>query len=175
MPDNSRGLGTEQGDLSIDFLRPEEAGVVAALVEVSFRRYVAPYFGSQGEATFLSYASADGLRERLALGHWSLVAYQDQRPVGMIEVRDNCHVALFFVTPDRQRQGIGRQLLEHALTECRRRRPGLCAVDVNASPNAVDAYRKLGFRATDSFQEQDGIRYRPMQLTLGPAETDQRQ
>ena len=54
----------------------------------------------------------------------------------------------FFVDPDRQRSGIGRALWQTALD--RAGALGLNELKLDADPNAVDFYRKLGFTVVGS-------------------------
>ena len=71
---------------------------------------------------------------------------------------EGSHIALFFVDPAVQRQGIGRQLFLADLGE-----GGWDRVTVHSSPYAVEVYRHLGFSPTAEEQlSPDGIRYTPM-------------
>lgn len=147
-------------------MRPDEIMAVVGLVANSFRQSVAPLYSSRGTAEFLAYASAESMLKRLEGDHFILVALQAGRVSGMIEVRRHDHVSLFFVEPALQRRGIGRALLEQALQAMRVARPDLAEVTVNSSPNAVEAYTRLGFLSTSPLQEVNGIRFVPMTLRL---------
>jgi len=56
---------------------------------------------------------------------------------------------------------------EQALEISIRSRPDLTKVTVNSSPNAIGAYKKLGFNAVGPEQIEHGIRFIPMRLHLG--------
>ena len=60
-------------------------------------------------------------------------------------------------THDWQGQGVARKLLQQALAMAKGRKPDLTAVNVHASPNAVDVYKALGFEVTGEEQLNHGI------------------
>jgi predicted GNAT family N-acyltransferase len=65
-----------------------------------------------------------------------------------------------------QGQGIGRELLNRAISVCRSKKPELNKLTVNSSPNSVAAYRKFNFQETASEQVIKGIRSIPMVFDL---------
>ena len=145
---------------------PGEEQAVSALVAATFRHDVAPLYSQEGVDEFLRYAASDGIRERQHRGHFTLVAIEEGAIVGTIEVRGHAHVSLLFVDPRRQREGIGRSLLAEALRLCRAQPACPAETTVNSSPNAVEAYRRLGFRPTADLQVKNGIKFVPMSLAL---------
>jgi GNAT superfamily N-acetyltransferase len=86
------------------------------------------------------------------------VAEQSGAVVGALEVRGGTHVALLFVAPAYQRQGVGRGLLSAAF--------GMPEywpeLTVNSTPGAVCAYARLGFRPVGPEEEQNGLRFQAM-------------
>lgn len=143
----------------------EEAQVINLVTQV-FREHVAPLYSDEGIAEFLRYAEENALRQRAERNHFTLVATASHRLIGAIEVRDHSHISLLFVDTAWQRRGIARELCNRALTICRERRPELQRLDVNASPNAVPAYERLGFRRQGPEQIKNGIRFLRMALDL---------
>jgi GNAT superfamily N-acetyltransferase len=73
-----------------------------------------------------------------------LKAVAGGRIVGMVLVREFWNLCNLFVHPGWQRQGIGQALLEAACEPCKGRSPK-GAILLNAAPNAVDFYARLGF------------------------------
>lgn len=145
----------------------DEMPEVSTLAIRSFQQCVAPLYVALGITNFLAYASSEALQSRCCQDQFVLVAENDEHElVGMAEVRANRHISMLFVDPDHQRQGVGRALLGKAIALVRSENPALQALTVNASPNAVGAYRRFGFRATAAMQKTDGIIYRPMALNL---------
>ncbi len=95
-----------------------------------------------------------------------LVAELQGRIVGAIEVRNCDHISLFFIDGESQRKGIGQELWRRALDACLADRPDLARLTVHSSPNAVEAYQSLGFRAEGPEQTVNGIRFVPMAFTV---------
>jgi predicted GNAT family N-acyltransferase len=95
-----------------------------------------------------------------------LVAFVDSRLVGMIEIRENKNISLLFVDKDYQGQGIAKRLFHESLMICIQRDSTLDKFYVHASPFSIPIYKKLGFVETDSLQENHGIKYLPMEMTI---------
>ncbi|NIM49051.1 MAG: GNAT family N-acetyltransferase [Gemmatimonadales bacterium] len=146
-------------------MRPGEEAAVIDLVARVFNETVAPHYSEEGVLEFFKYAAAEPLAARSQSDHFTLVAEQDGDLVGMIEMRRFEHVAMLFVEP--RGRGVGKALLDEALAVCRVERSDLSVMTVHSSPNAVPAYERLGFLATDSERELNGIRFVPMALELG--------
>jgi GNAT superfamily N-acetyltransferase len=142
----------------------EEQQVCDLVVRV-FTEFVAPLYSLEGICEFLTYtADPDQLRERLRANRFVLVAELQGRMVGVIEVRDCDHISLFFVDGQSQQKGIGKELWRRALDACLADRPELARITVHSSPNAVEAYKRLGFRTEGPQQTVNGIRFVPMAL-----------
>ena len=109
---------------------------------------------------------AEALTERLKSSSFVLTARSGANLIGIIEIRDYDHVALLFVRPLFQTQGVEKTLLRQAVDICSKSHKDLEKITVNSSPNAVAAYEKMGFAATDAEREVNGIRFRPMKLRL---------
>ena len=152
--------------LSYRPMKPDEAADLAAFVLNVFTEFVAPQFAREGIAEFKKFIAPDLLAERRAAGNVIWVAASGSATAGVIEMRENRHIALLFVDAACQRQGIAGELIRRAVAECRERAPGLDTITVNASPNAVAAYRKLGFKPGEGEQTVNGIRFIPMVRVL---------
>ncbi|AHF06017.1 acetyltransferase [Desulfitobacterium metallireducens DSM 15288] len=77
--------------------------------------------------------------------------------IGMIEVRNQNHIALLFVDDRYHKKGIAKKLISLAIE-----RAQVTEIDVNSSPYAVNIYARIGFQQVDHEQERDGIRFIPM-------------
>jgi len=73
-----------------------------------------------------------------------LVARSAGRVVGATLVKDLQNLCTLFVATGLQRQGIGQRLLSEVSSRCRSQGGGGLLV-LNAAPDAVPFYRKLGF------------------------------
>ena len=158
-------LGDEEPkDIVYRAMRPEEENEVCSLVTRVFNSFVAPQYSQEGIEEFLKFADPNAMSARTQANHFVLVAEKNDDIVGMIEMRDGEHICLLFVDEAYHRQGIARELLRKALETCARSQPGQATITVNSSPNAIEAYRHLGFQSTGHEQTRNGIRFVPMAL-----------
>lgn len=134
------------------------------LVNAVFDQFVAVDYGDEGQKTFQDYLKhkAQDIEEEMTAKTkkiWG--AYQHGRPIGIIALKNTNHISLLFVDPNYHCQGVAKRLFSFL-------RGYLAAqgqkgkITVNSSPYAVEVYRRLGFKVTDSLQEQNGIKYVPM-------------
>jgi predicted GNAT family N-acyltransferase len=73
---------------------------------------------------------------------------------------------LLFVDKSYHKRGIAKELLRIAITDIHETYSEAEEITINSSPYAVRIYERLGFIATDSMQEKDGIIYLPMKRFL---------
>jgi len=142
--------------LTVRPIADDEYAEAAHLVLDSFLDATAATMSPEGVAVVTAYATAESLRARDIAGARTIVAVADNAVVGVLHITDGTHIALFFVSPTRHRQGIGKALLAMAETD------GVPLATVNASLNAIPAYERLEFHATGPAILRDGIRYVPM-------------
>ena len=87
-----------------------------------------------------------------------LVAVDGDSIVGVVLVKDFWNLCSLFVARPVQGRGMGRALMQAAIAACRGRSPKN-ALHLNAHPNAVRFYERLGFRTRPSVQDStSGIR-----------------
>ncbi len=137
---------------------------VFALVKASFDEFVFPDVTEEGADEFFR-AAREMIYDRPA-GHFILVALCKGTLAGMIDVRSNDHICLFFVDRKFNRQGIGGQLVDRAIERCAGDGARASCIEVNSSLYAVPVYRKLGFHKTQPEQFVNGIRFVPLVRTL---------
>ena len=132
----------------------EELPAMRALVWESFERSVAPSFAPEGveRFRFFLYDEEIGTR-RDCFG----VFAGGMLKGALIAEQDGSHICAFFVKNGEQRKGYGSTLMSHFLQD-------VCvnSVTVNAAPNAVNAYIKMGFHAESDMQYRDGMAFVPM-------------
>ena len=156
----------EPTDIAYRTMRQGEEDDVCSLVTRVFKKFVASQYSLVGIEEFFKFADAYAMAARTKSSHFVLVAETNDDMVGMIEMRDGEHICLLFVDEHYHRQGIARELLKRALEICVRNRTGKKTITVHSSPNAVEAYRHLGFQATGPEQTKNGIRFVPMALNI---------
>lgn len=139
--------------MEIRRLRKAEESAAMELVWRVFRRFEAPEYGPEGIRTFQTYIMDPAAVSALMI----YGAFDKDAVIGILAIRADAHISLFFVDPAWYRKGVGKALFCRFLTDS-----GVVRVTVNASPYAVGVYRRLGFCATAPEQITDGIRYTPM-------------
>lgn len=150
-------------------LRHNEFPQAMQLVRDVFALHVAPAFSEEGVQEFDSFVTLESALQRQEQGHHFLAASMGDTLAAVAEVRDSRHICLLFVLDEFRRKGIGRQLTNACVELCARKNPGLERVTVNASINAVDAYRHFGFLPTEPEQCHNGIRFVPMAIDISNA------
>jgi len=131
---------------------------VTELIKEVFDEFMSGDYTKEGIKNFYEFISPPSLRERLSSGNRFFIAENGDIIAGVIEVRDNSHIALFYVKRTFHGMGIGRSLFEHALKEI----PPGTAVTVNSSPFAIPVYEKLGFTRHLPARMKDGMAFIPM-------------
>ena len=139
-------------------LQQNEIPDALALVREVFNKYEAPDYSPEGIKTFFDFLEDKAQIDILIF----YGAFTKDNLIGVIAMRGEVHVAMFFVKGEFHRQGFGRKLFEFALQNSTAER-----VTVNSSPYAAEVYHRLGF--TDIMPEQitDGIRFTPMEFSRG--------
>ncbi|PZS71588.1 MULTISPECIES: GNAT family N-acetyltransferase [Stenotrophomonas] len=137
--------------------RVDDLPAISAVCLAAFNAAVAPTLGADGIATFASVAAADAFGVRLQGDNQILVAEQEDRVVGVIELKAGRHLAMLFVDPACQGQGIGHALFEAVLPQVREP-----VLTVRASLNAVPTYLRYGFVLDGDVGEFNGLVYQQM-------------
>lgn len=156
-------------EVSFRAMRAGETAAVSELILASFSEFIGPEYTDQGITEFRKFVAPSALEARSADNYFVRVAEAGGALVGMIEVRDNNHVALLFVDKGYQRHGVATRLLRLALEEARAAVPDTARVTVNSSRYGVAAYEKLGFRQTGPERTVNGIAFIPMAMRLSDA------
>lgn len=138
-------------------LRHDDLHAASAVCMGAFLAAVAPSLSSTGVATFTGLASADAFRERMAADNLILVADTGGALGGLAELKEGRHVAMLFVDPARQGEGIGAALLTALLAQARTN-----VLTVSASLSSVAFYERHGFTCSGAVGESSGLVYQPM-------------
>ena len=144
---------------------PADANAVASLI-ASFQPILTLEPSGAGAEQYLASVSEHAERQYLASPRYAyLVAELEGQIVGFVAMRDSRHVFHLFVAAAHQRMGIARKLWEQAQQLSLRAGP-IAEFTVNASLNAVPAYRSFGFLPAGEVVQAHGIAFLPMRLTL---------
>jgi GNAT superfamily N-acetyltransferase len=153
--------------MDIRIIKNNDLPLVTSLVWNVFNEFVAPGYEKEGVETFRKFIEPEELRKSIESGRFFILgSFVEEKLIGVLAMRDNCHVSLFFVDKEFQCKGIGRKLFNEALRICMAEDPGLNDVTVNSSPYAVNVYRKIGFEEEGEEIVRNGISYIPMKMIL---------
>lgn len=141
-------------------LSPEELPAALSLIWETFRKFEAPVYPQEGIDEF--HASLYNAERNAKMHYYG--AYEGKTLIGVLAMRAPQHIGYFFVREDCQHRGVGKKLFETMRLDY-----AVQTFTVNASPYAVDIYRRLGFVPTDTERVTNGIRYTPMRLDGGNA------
>lgn len=154
----------ERSDIQIRKAVVDDWDDAMELAWKTFLKFEAKDYGQEGINSFNDFISDTTLERMFLLGKYKMfVAFQGNKMVGMITLRDKSHISLLFVDERFHRQGIGSALISVLLTD-HFQETGNRMLTVNASPYGVGFYHKLGFHDVAPEMHQSGIRYTPMIL-----------
>ena len=120
----------------------------------------------EGIRSFEDFITDSGLKRMFLMGVYQMmVAFVDNKMVGIISLRNNTHISLLFVDRNYHKRGIGKALIR-ALAAYVKAEMGQNKLTVNASPYGVGFYHRLGFQDIGPEKQQDGIIFTPMVLNI---------
>lgn len=149
--------------MEVRILRKQEILPALHLVWEVFAEDVAPSYSPEGVAEFQKFIKYDNIISMHSKGELIFFgAFEGEELLGVEALNRAGHICLFFVKKAHQGKGVGRMLYDAGYNHCAREF-GVVRMTVNAAPNAVEIYRKLGMRQTASEQSVNGIRFVPME------------
>jgi len=137
-----------------------------ALVWEVFSHDLAPECTDTGIEEFWHAIDFEYLLHRMGDGtlrFWG--AFDGERPVGLIALRELTHITLLFIESEYQFQGAGTALLKKALLDCKDLDPAIDRVTVEALGQSRGFFETLGFRVTGDDNMEDGILKTPMEIS----------
>lgn len=139
---------------------------ISQFIKTVYDEFVAKDYSKEGNDFFYDWIQPSKIAERQGKQINIWLAFADMKLVGMIEIRENQFISLLFVDKNYQGQGIAKKLFNESLKEIVERNLMLETFYVHASPYSIPVYKKMGFIETGSMQEENGIKYLPMELKI---------
>lgn len=129
----------------------------------TFLKYEGNDYTQEGIKNFFDFITDDDLYVSFLKGEYQvMVALVSGEVIGAGSLRSRNHLSLLFVDERFHRMGVGsailRRLCDYLKTEAGER-----YMSLQASPYAVDFYRKQGFRQVKPEMEYSGIRVTAME------------
>jgi GNAT superfamily N-acetyltransferase len=133
------------------------------LVEKVFYEFDAPYYDERGVKSFLHFISFQNMSEMLEKKEILFYgAYEGNEMIRVVALRGDQHLSLLFVRKEHHRKGVAKKLFRLIVAICKERALKKNMITVNASPYAVEIYKRLGFAKLEEEKIKNGIRYTPM-------------
>ncbi len=143
--------------------KPGQEKSIQLLIKSVFDEFVGYVYSDEGNKVFNDFINSEQILSRHNKGNIILTYEENGEIVGIIEVRDNDHICLFFVNKKYHSRGIGKRLFHSVLEKIKNKTD---FVEVNASPFSEKIYSKLGFKKISELIEKNGIEFIPMRMEL---------
>lgn len=148
-------------------LYKEQLRKALALVWDVFEECDAKDYEEMGRKTFRHFIGQENMEEMMGSGEMVFFgAYEENRLIGVISMRDGFHISLLFVDKPYQRQGVAKRLVRRGVVYCMENNPELKYITVNSSPAGREAYAAMGFEPLSPEKKRDGMRYTPMRICI---------
>lgn len=149
--------------ISIGKAKRKDLPNIRKLIRKTFDDFIAPEYPQRGRETLYKETELPELKKRYNSGELFLVAKENDRLVGSIEISNNNHIRLLFVDKRYQNKKIGTKLIKKSFEALK---VYTKFVTVQATPNAVNFYQKIGFIKTGRKTIKRGLIFIPMKIQL---------
>ena len=146
--------------MKISKITENDQAQLSRIAEMAIEKHVTPMLNELGRQMMLDAQRREAGKIHDTSIYCSRKATIDGTIAGYVAWTQIGKVAHLYVSPEHQGVGIGR-----ALMNCVREQVHEKTIYLRASINAVGFYKRLGFMALDTEQNDKGIRYVPMELS----------
>jgi N-acetylglutamate synthase-like GNAT family acetyltransferase len=162
--------------MSIRIARNDDSKIISDIAKVVFSSSLNQHCSEKGYQDFLSFASAETIKVRMSktgstygLPNKFFIIENLKQPVGVIELEDGYNIKMFYVIPQFQGSGMGKQLFEFVLSHSIKNFFETNHLYVNAPLPSIGFFSKLGFQIAvpDMFTCPDIGQYQPMKYLYG--------
>ena len=156
--------------MRICMLKQEELPKAMQLLWEVFAECTAPLYSPQGVEEFRSFIEIEHISKlyiQKQMFFWG--AFENDVLLGVSAVYASGHISFLEVRPAYQNQGIENALFQNMQQFCAQKL-GNMRMNVHAAPNAVIKYQSLGFQISANEQQQNGVRYVPMEYIIRAAD-----
>lgn len=150
--------------IEVRALKKTEWTDAMALAWKTFLKFEGDVYDREGIKNFYKFVTSDELEKMFYVGEYiCFAAYDDDKIVGVIGMRNHTFLSLLFVDEEYHHCGIGTSLVAQALCYLKEEYGG-GTMTVNSSPYAVDFYHHIGFTDIGSEMTKNGITTTPMMM-----------
>lgn len=137
---------------------------VAGLLNDMYEKNVRRFYSDEGDKSFRKSISAAEIGKRLKKGYRFFLLMEDDELLGGVEFNKK-EIQLLFIVEEHRGKGYSRMIVNWMKEFCKEHKLSK-KISVKASPNSYTAYDKLGFKAVSEEQEEKGIVFKKMELTI---------
>lgn len=147
----------------IRWARESEWSPAMQMIWKTFLKYEGNDYSPEGVRHFFEFITDDDLYISFLKGEYQMmVALAGGEVIGAGSIRSRNHLSLLFVDERFHHMGVGSAILGK-LCNYLKTEAGECRMSLQASPYAVDFYRKQGFCQVKPEMEYSGIRVTAME------------
>lgn len=148
-------------------LNSEDLVEVSNFVWMIFSEFIAREYSLEGIETFRKFIEPKELEKLLKSKNFLIMGcFEKEKMIGVIAVKDFCHISLLFVDKAYHRKGIAKELFAKTVKRCMQENPKIKEITVNSSSYAVEIYERLGFKQMGPQTTKDGITFVPMKICV---------
>ena len=161
-----------ENEIIIDELKTEEIEIYsneiyANMINNVFDEFVGKDYSEEGKKSFKNFVEENSVFERLKNScNKAYVAKYNDEIIGILEIKNNNHISLFFVKKEYHKKGVGKKLFEYFINKIKQENIGINKITVNSSICAENIYSRFGFVKINDIQEKNGIIFIPMECNL---------
>ncbi len=147
-----------------------DTAAISSLILNTAKAHIRDEFTDVGWALFQRLFSEDCQRELLRnKQYYFLIAVHHKQIIGMLAIKDICHIFQFFISTGWQKKGVGSTLWKHYLQTMKTgelSKKHFNTITVNASDFGRGFYLKLGFEIAGKRQMKKGVYFNPLHYSL---------
>lgn len=137
---------------------------VAGLLNDMYEKNVRRFYSEEGDKSFRKSISAAEIGKRLKKGYRFFLLLEEDELLGGVEFNKK-EIQLLFIVEEHRGKGYSRMIVNWLKEFYKKNKLGK-KILVKASPNSYTAYNKLGFQPVGDEQEEKGIVFKKMELTI---------
>ncbi len=138
---------------------------ISILITALTKKYVTSEYPENTASNLLNSMSESEIEKKFLHGYIYFVAVINNQIVGVIGIKQKCHIIHLFVSENHQKQGIARQLLNITI-EAFSKMNDINRFTVNSSTYAKNIYKRLGFITQSEPEARNGVTSIAMTLVL---------
>jgi len=155
-----------ENNIFFETLKKEDINQYSNMINNVFDEFVGKDYSEEGNNIFKDFIKPNNILDRFSnnLNKYFVAKYNNEI-IGVLEIKNNDHISLFFVKKEFHGQGIGKKLFQNYM-ETIKDNNDIKIISVNSSIYAEKIYSKLGFNKTSEIHEKCGMKIVTMEYRI---------